>query len=152
MSFNKAFIIPESPSRGGFPAVLTAAKAAFVEELAVALHFLGVVNGPLARSALVAPSPVWHCGLSEDRQENGITPDSSLQTDLPYHARLLLDIKAPFHFLRQFGDHSFRGIWSEYCKFPLILKILGHRFQLLNQCFVLFGHCCQLLIVYNCNI
>lgn len=96
--FNKTFKIPESPSRCGFPAVLTAEKAAFVEELAVTLHFLGMVNGPLARSALVAPSPVWHCCLSKDREENGIRPDSSLQTDLRHHARLLLDIKALAHF------------------------------------------------------
>lgn len=117
VSFNKAFIISESPSRGGFPALLTAAKAAFVEELAVTLHFLGMVNGPLARSTLVAPSPVWHCCFSKDRQENGITPDSSLQTDLRHHAGLLLDIKALIHFLREYVDHSFRGIWSDYCRF-----------------------------------
>lgn len=154
VSFNKTFIIPESPSRGGFPAVLTAEKAAFVEELAVTLHFLGVVNGPLARSALVAPSPVWHCCFSKDRQENGITPDSSLQTDHRHHAGLLLDIKPLIYFLREYVDHSFRIIRSEYCRFLLILKILGHHFKLLNQCFELFGHCCQLLIVvpiYICN-
>lgn len=97
-SFNKTFIIPESPSRGDFPAVLTAEKAAFVEELAVTLHFLGMVNGPLARSTLVAPSPVWHCCFSKERQENGIRSDSSLQTDLRHHAGLLQYIKEPFHF------------------------------------------------------
>lgn len=48
-------------SSNGVPAGLTAEKAAFVEELAIALHLLGVVNGPLAHSTFVAATPVRHC-------------------------------------------------------------------------------------------
>lgn len=47
--------------------VLTAEKTAFMEALAITLHFLRVVNRPVACCTLVASTPVWH-GVSDKTQ------------------------------------------------------------------------------------
>lgn len=47
--------------------VLTAEKTAFMEALAITLHFLRVVNRPVACCTLVASAPVWH-GVSDKTQ------------------------------------------------------------------------------------
>lgn len=47
--------------------VLTAEKTAFMEALAITLHFLRVVNRPVACCTLVASAPIWH-GVSDKTQ------------------------------------------------------------------------------------
>lgn len=137
VSCYNTFIIPEIASRDGLPALLTAEKAAFVEELAVTLHFLGVVNGPLASATLVSSSPVWHCCFffSKERQENDIRPNSSLETDFRHHT-LLFHIKELFH-LREYVEHSCRGIWSKLLQGSTCFKILGNHFNIPDNCFQL---------------
>lgn len=50
------------------PVGLTTEEAALVEALAVALHLLGVIHCAVARRALVASAPVWHCGAAGRRK------------------------------------------------------------------------------------
>lgn len=137
VSCYNTFIIPEIASRDGLPALLTAEKAAFVEELAVTLHFLGVVNGPLASATLVSSSPVWHCCFFFLKRGRKMISDQTAHWKQISVTTLYSSISRSFFHLREYVEHSCRGIWSKLLQGSTCFKILGNHFNIPDNCFQL---------------